>query len=120
MISYLGKIIMNQTLKHEANTLKATYENTVSQVTAVIDRSVSCRQHLKVECQGSYIGERAERFWKSRSYDIMYNWGTPNGTTGCQCGLMEGWFCHFRFDIMWSLCVCVVSVNRDWGGVEHT
>ena len=90
IISDAGKTIMNQTLKQENNALKATYENALSEVTAVIDRSISCRQHLKVECQGSYIGERVERFWKSRSYDVMYNWGTPNGTTGCYCGLMEG------------------------------
>ncbi|XP_072033072.1 uncharacterized protein [Amphiura filiformis] len=87
--SDMGKTILNQTLTEESHILTAVYQNDLAQVLAVIDRSEHCRQLLQMECDGSYVGQRAERFWISRSNNTMYNWGTPTGTRGCPCGLIE-------------------------------
>ena len=78
---------MTPTLEPEG---ASSYELSITEMVAVINISAHCWQEVTVECQGSYIGQRADRQWISRTNDIMHNWGTPTGTTGCACVLFQG------------------------------
>ncbi|XP_072017450.1 uncharacterized protein [Amphiura filiformis] len=94
--SAIGKTIFTPSLQlvEEEGYLKAEYSTKIADITAVVDRSVHCRQQLQVECDTNDITERAARFWYSRNGIRMFNWATPTGTTGCQCGLLRALECY--------------------------
>ncbi|XP_072034262.1 contactin-associated protein-like 5 [Amphiura filiformis] len=102
MSSDMGKTILNQTHHQEGGMFHVSYDNNLTQVVAVIDRSVHCRQLLKLKCNGNYTGSR-QMSWKSRSNEVMYNWANPTGSRGCPCGLQEG---CYQID---KLCNCDIG-----------
>ena len=86
-IFFSGKTIFTPTLHSNGNKIHVSYTHSINEIIAVINRSESCRQHIEVECDGSFTGTRT-LLWEDRSQNWMYNWGTPTGFTGCQCGLL--------------------------------
>uniref|UniRef100_T1JED8 Neurexin-4 n=1 Tax=Strigamia maritima TaxID=126957 RepID=T1JED8_STRMM len=74
-----------------------TYNAEFSQITQLINRSISCRQHLAYECfrarlLNSPVPEKAPfrpfSWWVSRSNQPMDYWGgSLPGSRKCQCGL---------------------------------
>ena len=87
---FSAKTILNHTLQEQGDRLLVNYDNTLSDILAVINVSAHCRQFLQVECGWGYNGSSPDRYWLSRNNDIMRNWATPTGTKGCPCSLLEG------------------------------
>ena len=60
-------------------------DSSLSQITALIGVSSSCRQFIRYECKGAVLSLGRVSWWVSRDGQIMRYWG--GATQGCACGV---------------------------------
>ncbi|XP_078666044.1 contactin-associated protein-like 2 [Branchiostoma floridae x Branchiostoma belcheri] len=71
--------------------LQLTYQGSLEQIQAVVQRSVSCQQFLRYECRNSplRLAENAS-WWETPDNSRVYSWGGAGGQTGlCRCGTQQ-------------------------------
>ena len=70
------------------------YRLSQEQIQAVLEGALGARQDINYFCHGSVLnrGSTHYGYWVSSKGDNMYNWGTPTGTDGCQCGIDKSKF----------------------------
>ena len=69
------------------------YSASIQQVIALIDITVGCKQHINLKCFGAHFHSESNEihhWWQNRDGDVMYNWGAPTGTDGCDCSTQNG------------------------------
>ena len=79
-----------------------TYSASLQQIIALIDNSINCKQHIEIKCKnaGFSYPYSNHHWWQNRGGGIMYNWGAPTGTVGCDCSTWNGTVCRAPLDII--------------------
>ena len=80
-----------------------TYLASLKHVIALIENSIDCKQHIEIECfnaEFKYAYKNPHHWWKNRNGSVMYNWGSPTGTYGCDCSTRNGTVCRARAHII--------------------
>ena len=75
-----------------------TYSASLQQIVALIDNSTECKQRIEIQCKNASFDypNTNHHWWQNRDGGVMYNWGAPNGTVGCDCSIRNGRFVsHF-------------------------
>ena len=60
-------------------------DSSLSQITALIEVSSSCRQFIRYECKGAVLSLGSVSWWVSRDGQRMRYWG--GAAQGCACGI---------------------------------